>query len=436
MQDQRDTPALAQQVAILSESAAELLRRGQRDEAAEVYERIFEVAPYNLGALDFLTTRAFEQNDMERCLQLLERACQVNPNRARTYLNMAMVYKTRTEFPAALQAVEKALQLRAVFPNALLHKAAILEEMGQEQEAAKAYFQAFKQAPALRQPGQIPPHMRQLALRGNELVTVTTLKLLDAALASIRAGQSGEELLRLDEFVDLYLGRRQPQYLHAAQRPTFLYFPGLEPRPFFERQEFDWSPGLEGATAEIRAELLEILKGPDQLKPYVDISAADAAQWTTLNKSLQWGSFHLYKAGERVEENCRRCPATVAAIEKLPLAHAAGHSPEVFFSILKPGTHIPPHFGLANYKVAVHLPLIVPADCAIRVGNETRSWDEGRCLIFDDSFKHEAWNNSGELRAVLIVDAWNPQLSALERSGVTAVLGVIREFERIYGGEG
>jgi aspartate beta-hydroxylase len=427
---------MAQQVAILSESAAELVRRGQPDDAAKVYERIHEIAPYNLGALDFLTTRAFEQNDLERCLQLLERVCQVNPNRPRTHLNLAVVYRARADFPAALQAIDQALQLRPVFPNALLHKGAILEDMGREQEALKAYFRAFLQSPSLRIPAETPPHLRQLAAHGNELVAQATLKRLDAALAPIRAGHSSNVLRRIEEFVDIYLGRRPPQYAHVGQRPTFLYFPGLEPRPFFEREAFDWCAGLESATAEIRAELLAVLQEPDQLRPYVDIAGADAAQWTTLNKSLNWSSFHLYKAGQRVEENCRRCPATLAAVEELPLARTPGHSPEVFFSILKPGTYIPPHFGLANYKVAVHLPLIVPPDCAIRVGNETRGWQEGRCLAFDDSFRHEAWNNSGELRAVLILDAWNPQLSAPERSAVAALLSAIQETERDYGDAG
>lgn len=57
-----------------------------------------------------------------------------------------------------------------------------------------------------------------------------------------------------------------------------------------------------------------------------------------------------------------------------------------------------------------HLPLVVPAggSCAIRVGNETRQWKEGELMIFDDSFEHEAWNNSGEDRIVLMFDIPNP----------------------------
>lgn len=82
----------------------------------------------------------------------------------------------------------------------------------------------------------------------------------------------------------------------------------------------------------------------------------------------------------------------------------------------------------------MHLPLIIPEDCAIRVGNETRAWSEGECLIFDDSFQHEAWNRSNQSRAVLILEVWNPQLTAVERQAVSAVLAVIHDFDRRYGG--
>lgn len=439
MQDQKNAPVIAQQVAILSESAAELVRRGLRDDAAKVYEQIFEIAPYHLPALNFLAMQANERGDYNLSLQLLERSLQVNPTRVLTHLNMGLVYKTRGEYELALQAMNKALQLQPTFPQALLQKGSVLEKLGRDQEALRAYLKAFNESPVLREPDHavppLPVHILRLALRAGEFVVQNTLKLLEEALAPIRAEHGAGELARVDEFLDIYVGRRQPQYQHAAQRPAFLYFPGLEAKPFFERSEFDWCAGLEAATADIRAELQAILREPEAFKPYVDLAVPDAAEWTTLNRSRQWGSFHLYKGGMRIEENCLRCPETLAAIETLPLARASGQSPEVFFSVLMPGARIPPHHGLANYKLAVHLPLIVPPDCTIRVGNETRNWHEGECLIFDDSFRHEARNDSAEPRGVLILDTWNPQLKAVERSALTAVMGVIQELARLNIGE-
>jgi aspartate beta-hydroxylase len=118
----------------------------------------------------------------------------------------------------------------------------------------------------------------------------------------------------------------------------------------------------------------------------------------------------------------------MAVIEGLELANAPPHTPEAFFSILKPGTHIPPHYGLSNFKLAVHLALMIPDSCGIRVGGETRYWQEGRCLVFDDSFEHEAWNRSNTLRAVLIVEAWNPALTGIERAAIGRIIAASERF--------
>ena len=63
----------------------------------------------------------------------------------------------------------------------------------------------------------------------------------------------------------------------------------------------------------------------------------------------------------------------------------------------------------------MHLPLIVPPGCAFRVGGETRPWVPGKVFAFDDSIEHEAWNDSDELRVILIFDMWNPHLSVAEQ---------------------
>ena len=69
----------------------------------------------------------------------------------------------------------------------------------------------------------------------------------------------------------------------------------------------------------------------------------------------------------------------------------------------------------------VHLPLIVPDGCGFRVGAETRVWEPGKAFVFDDTIEHEAWNDSDQPRAVLILDTWNPYLSEAEREMVTAL---------------
>jgi aspartyl/asparaginyl beta-hydroxylase (cupin superfamily) len=87
---------------------------------------------------------------------------------------------------------------------------------------------------------------------------------------------------------------------------------------------------------------------------------------------------------------------------------------------------------VTNTRLVAHLPLIVPPGCGFRVGSETRQWIPGKAWLFDDTIEHEAWNNSDELRAILIFDVWNPYLTAAERDLVSASTGAIAEF---YAGE-
>jgi aspartyl/asparaginyl beta-hydroxylase (cupin superfamily) len=106
-------------------------------------------------------------------------------------------------------------------------------------------------------------------------------------------------------------------------------------------------------------------------------------------------------------------------------------SPIALWSLLKPVTHIQPHHGLLNTRLICHIPLIVPHSCAIRVGNETRSWREGEALIFDDSFEHEAWNKSGDTRVILLFEIWRPEITLEERAALTAIFETINNYHGV-----
>ncbi len=111
-----------------------------------------------------------------------------------------------------------------------------------------------------------------------------------------------------------------------------------------------------------------------------------------------WDVFGLYAFGKKQEDNCSLCPQTTKLVEAIPGMTTAG------FSSLVPGTHIAPHVGYSQAVLRCHLGLIVPDNCAIRVANQTKTWQEGKCLIFDDTYEHEAWNRSNSHRIVLLLD--------------------------------
>ncbi len=111
-----------------------------------------------------------------------------------------------------------------------------------------------------------------------------------------------------------------------------------------------------------------------------------------------WDVFGLYAFGNKLQDNCARCPETTRVVESIPGLRTAG------FSMLEPGTHIRPHVGYSKAVLRCHLGLIVPAGCTMRVGAEIRTWEEGRCLIFDDTTEHEVWHRGSEARVVLLID--------------------------------
>ena len=111
-----------------------------------------------------------------------------------------------------------------------------------------------------------------------------------------------------------------------------------------------------------------------------------------------WRVFGLYAFGKRLDKNCALCPDTVEVLKSVPNLVTAG------FSCLLPGTHILPHKGYSGSVLRCHLGLTIPPDSALKVAGETRAWREGKCLVFDDTSLHEAWNKSSRERAVLLLD--------------------------------
>ncbi|MEM7593953.1 MAG: aspartyl/asparaginyl beta-hydroxylase domain-containing protein [Cyanobacteria bacterium P01_A01_bin.83] len=172
--------------------------------------------------------------------------------------------------------------------------------------------------------------------------------------------------------------------------------------PFLLSSQFDWVTNLEQNWQVIRDELDVMLKYTDQLPRFQDISPD---QGVSISKDNLWKTFFLYGYGAKMQQNCDYCPETTRIIEQVPGLKTA------FFSILLPGKHIPEHRGPYKGVLRCHLALKVPQDqdqCGIRVEQEVRHWQEGKAIVFDDSYPHEAWNKTDEVRVVLFLDVVRP----------------------------
>ena len=172
-------------------------------------------------------------------------------------------------------------------------------------------------------------------------------------------------------------------------------------RPFFDVDEFPWARRLEDNWQVIRAELDRVLEDQEQLPNFQDISTDQAS----ITNDDKWKTYFLFGYGFRSDANCERCPETARLCEEIPGMQTA------FFSILSPHKHIEAHRGPWKGVLRYHLGLRIPGPegaCRIRVGDEVRGWQEGKSMIFDDTYDHEAFNDSDDTRVVLFVDFNRP----------------------------
>lgn len=171
--------------------------------------------------------------------------------------------------------------------------------------------------------------------------------------------------------------------------------------PVYDPKQFPWVAELDKEWKTIRKELDVVLQRREELPNFQDIST----DVKTIQRDNQWKTFMFMGYGRTSEENLRRCPATAAIIHKIPGLKTA------FFSILSPRKHIPAHRGPYNGVLRLHLGLLVPEprqQCKIRVDQQYLVWEEGKSVVFDDSFNHEVWNDTDGVRVVLFIDFERP----------------------------
>lgn len=264
-----------------------------------------------------------------------------------------------------------------------------------------------------------PAQLRPLVEHAVHRVRIGRRTFLQSALETSTARYGREALSRVEQCLRVYLREEQPQHPDARQQPSFLYFPGLGAAPYLDRALFPWIRELEAATDAIRGELLRLLPSAKGRERVFNSEELERQNLRGIEASPSWNGYYFYRHGARRDDNCRACPVTATMLEKVPLAHVPEHAPEVLFSVFTPGTHLLPHRGVTNTRLVAHLPLIIPRDCALNVGGEIHEWQPGRVVVFDDTFEHEAWNRSDEIRVVLIFDIWHPGLSEAERAAVT-----------------
>lgn len=364
---------------------------------------------------------ALQRGDFETARSAFEQVTQTGQASAQAWLILAQACDGLDLRDEAQAALDRVLEMDPENPFALLLKGDIFMRGGDDRAGVSFYRMALRRAEGLHHlPGDLPQRLE----RGRRAI----------AAAEARFEQHLEQVLKVRGIADLpprfaealaIAAGKQPVYL---QEPTSFYYPGLPQQAWYDPREFDWIAELEAAVPEMRAEIEAVLAADQGLEPYVQEVQDRASRGHSLLNDARWSAFHLWRDGAPVQENAARCPRTMRLLELPPIPRIERRSPMALISILRPGTHIPPHNGMLNTRLICHIPLVVPAGCRLRVGAETRDVVEGKAMIFDDSIEHEAWNDGDAVRAVLLFEIWRPEVCAEERVALTAMYEAVTGY--------
>lgn len=271
-----------------------------------------------------------------------------------------------------------------------LYAGAALEDEGRIEHAVAVWSLGDDVDPQLRRVKdnlKAPEDIRRLSARADKAIRKHFTRLHEEAICFQQA-QCGADLRRVRDAIWSLTHDCKFVFRVPMQQPVIFYMPDLPAAPVMANEFLPWTESLEAAWLDIKQEYEKAVRESIAMEPYVPATTREK-KWSHLRGRLDWSSIHLFKDATETPA-AARFPRTVAALQGADLVRIDATPLEAFFSRLKPGAHIPPHYGLTNTRLTVHLPLIVPDDCAIRVGNELCHWTEGKIVAFDDSYNHEA----------------------------------------------
>ncbi len=382
-----------------------------------------------VNAIAVAATRAFVQRRYAEAAAGYERCIAQMPGEPAFHFNLGTAREFAGDLAGAVAAYLAAFRLNPKDGRLALFAGAALAAVGRREEAAVVFSLGDDVDPAVRRAkdrSEIDPEIRRRSATADRVMREHFTRLHAEAVAAFERsfaapGESRPDLSRVRAAEWVQTHDRPISYRVPEQQPSLLYMPDLPAMPITPREQLPWAAAVEAQVDAVRDEYLAAVEAGTAHAPYVDPETY-LPIWKGLRGNLDWSSLHLFKV-TRETPYARLFPRTLAALEAADVVRVEGRPVELFFSRLKPGTHIPPHFGAANNRITVHLPLIVPGEAEIRVGGERHRWREGELFAFDDSYEHEAWNRADADRVVLIFEAHHPDLQPAERAAIEHAIG-------------
>jgi aspartate beta-hydroxylase len=430
-----DTASVLPAEALL-ERARQFDRSGQALQAESLCLRVLDQVPGYPAAALMAARFATSRRDLKRAVALLQRAFDLHPGETELAIQLSLALAASGNLPAALVPLEHAVSHAPGSHHAWLILSLVRDRLGDGPAALRAAYQAVTRAQRAGQwldESSTPPELLAPVVQAIERVRRGRRDLFLGSFAELRAQHGNDALKRMDRALAGYLKEIDVAPPDARQRPLFFYFPDLPSPPYHDPALQPWSRRLAAAFPQIREEALMVLQEDSRSLPDFIPAKSAASPGQYLGGAAArptWQAFFFYRHGRRFDDNHARCPATSSVLESLDLCRIAEQAPEICFSVLSPQTHIKPHYGVTNTRLVMHLPLIVPRNCALNlIDAGIHEWVEGELVMFDDTFLHESWNRSDSTRVIVLMDCWNPHLTAVERQACTRLIEMISSLK-------
>mmetsp|Transcript_18130 Transcript_18130/g.41305 ORF Transcript_18130/g.41305 Transcript_18130/m.41305 type:complete len:268 (+) Transcript_18130:248-1051(+) len=225
-------------------------------------------------------------------------------------------------------------------------------------------------------------------------------------------------------------GIPKPRPSGPKHDPSEEYVEGLSAKPVWDlasedaKTLFPWSSELEKKSHIIIKEYNKKLEKEREMRKE-GLFSQDSI-WQNKVMGEGWSALRLMRLGVWNTKNCQQFPETYALLSSLDIPFAVRG---VCFAKQMPGSGVAEHSDGRNFILTAHLGLKVPQDCWIKVAEQKKTWEEGKIIIVDTSFKHSTGNPSDSERHVLIIDFWHPELTAPERAGLEFIYDLRNKFE-------
>ncbi|XP_039982986.1 aspartyl/asparaginyl beta-hydroxylase isoform X4 [Xiphias gladius] len=413
------------------DAAEKLRKKGKVDEALKAFETLVQQYPqsprarYGKAQAEDDLAEKMRSNDMlQRAINSYREAAEL-PDATADLLKAALKRRAeRQQFLGRMRGSLATLErLVQIFPEDIglknnLGVAYLL--LGDNKGAKKVYEEVLAVAP---DNGFAKVHYGFILKSENKIAeSITYLK---EGLESGEPGTDdgrfyfhlGDALQRVGDNSAYHwyeLGHKRGHFASVWQRSLY-NVDGLKAQPWWTPKETGYTDlvkTLERNWKLIRDEALAVM---DQN------TGLFIPEEENLREKGEWGQYTLWQQGRKAGNSCQGAPKTCSLLERYPEATGCKRG-QIKFSVMQPGTHVWPHTGPTNCRLRMHLGLVIPKQgCRIRCTNQTREWEEGKVLIFDDSFEHEVWQDADSYRLIFIVDVWHPELTPYQRQTMSAI---------------